>query len=89
MSSQKVVILLVWAASGLASAFAAGIIRTIGSMLFGLLVIAHLVECFVYRKELEDAPGSMGSQLVQTFLFGVVHMQELRAVSEGETGGDA
>lgn len=89
MSSQKIAIGIVWIASALASAFAGGIIGTIGSLVFGFLVIAHLIECFVFRKELEEAPGSMGSQLVQTFLFGVVHMQELRAAARSGTGGAA
>lgn len=87
MSTQKIVILVVWVASLLASLFASGIIASIGTGLLGFLVIAHLIECFVFRKELEEAPGGMGAQLVQVFFFGVVHMQELR--SGGGAGGEA
>ena len=89
MSSQKIAVLVVWIASLLASVLSSGIIGTIGSVIFGFLVVAHAIECFVFRKELEEAPGGMGAQLVQVFLFGVVHMQELRAAAGGESEGEA
>jgi uncharacterized protein YhhL (DUF1145 family) len=87
MSTQKIVTLVVWIAGLLAALFATGIVGTIGKGLIGFLVVAHLIECFVFRKELEEAPGSMGAQLVQVFLFGVIHMQELR--EGGGAGGEA
>lgn len=89
MSNQKRVVLAVWIAGLLASLFASGILATIGSVVVGFLVIAHLIECVVFRKELADAPGSMGEHLFQTFLFGVVHMQEVRASAGGGPEGDA
>ena len=87
MSTPKNVTLVVWVAGLLASLLASGIIATLGKGLILFLVGAHLIECFVFRKELEEAPGSMGSQLVQVFLFGVIHMQELR--EGGDSGGDS
>ncbi len=84
MSSQKIVVLVVWVASALASLFAGGIISTIGTVLISFLVVAHAIECIVFRKELADAPGGMGAHLGQVFLFGIVHMQELRAGSSGD-----
>ena len=89
MSSQKIAVLVVWITSLLAMVLSGGLIGTIGKFLFGFLVVAHAVECFVFRKEIEDAPGGMGAQLVQVFLFGVVHMQELRAAAGGESESDA
>ena len=88
MSVQKIVVLVVWVAALLASLFATGLAATLGTILVAFLVVAHTIECVVFRKELEQAPGSMGSQLIQVFVFGVVHMQELRS-DAGSPGGDA
>ena len=93
MSTQKIAVLATWILSGLAMLFVGGIVGTIGSVLFGFLVIAHAIECVVFLGELKQAPGPLGSQLVQVFLFGVVHMGELRAAKDdggGATpGGEA
>ena len=87
MSTQKIVVLATWIVSALAMLFVSGIVGTIGSVLFGFLVIAHAIECVVFLNELKQAPGPLGGQLVQTFLFGVVHMGELRAASGDDAGG--
>ena len=87
MSTQKIVVLATWIGSALAMLLSDGIVGTIGSVLFGLLVLAHAIECVVFLGELKKAPGPLGAQLVQVFLFGVVHMGELRAASGADAGG--
>jgi len=79
MSAQKIVVLVTWIGI-LAAMFLGGdaLIGTIGKFLFGFLVVAHVVECFLFRKELEKAGGSLGGHLVQVFLFGIVHLAEVR-----------
>ncbi len=89
MSNQKIAVLAVWIVSALAALLAGGIIGTIGSLLFGLLVIAHAIECVVFHKEIQNAPGPLASQLVQVFLFGVVHMGELREAAGGASEGES
>jgi len=86
MSTRKIVVLVTWVAAAAAALFGgSSMVATIGGGLFGFLVVAHAIECVVFRKELQAAPGPLGRQLVQTFLFGVIHMQELRA-GDGESG---
>ncbi len=63
MSNQKIAVLAVWIVSALAALLAGGIIGTIGSLLFGLLVVAHAIECVVFLKEIRNAPGPLASQL--------------------------
>jgi hypothetical protein len=38
-----------------------------------LLALAHIVECFMYRKLMREAPGEFGWHLANVLLFGVVH----------------
>lgn len=48
-----------------------------------LMVLAgvHLIEMIVFYKRCKEAGGSMGNHLLNVFLFGVVHMKELKAQS--------
>lgn len=83
MNPPKVALSLVWLLC-IASFFvatdstAAGYGRT---LFFGLAVV-HLVECGYFLRELQRAPGSLPHHLLQTFLFGFVHVSEVR----GRTG---
>lgn len=87
MSPQKIAVLVTWVASAAAMLLGGdSIVATIGTGIFGFLVVAHTIECVVFLKELKAAPGPLGGQLVQVFLFGVVHMQELRAGTGDQSG---
>lgn len=48
-----------------------------GVWLFWFLVIAHAVECVVFLPKLRRAGGSLAAQLVQTLVFGIVHVRTL------------
>ena len=47
-----------------------------------LLVLAHIAECFMYRKLMQQAPGAVHWHLVNVFLFGVLHKMEMTAAVE-------
>jgi uncharacterized protein YhhL (DUF1145 family) len=38
-----------------------------------LLVMAHIIECFMYRRLMRQAPGATLWHLANVFLFGVIH----------------
>jgi uncharacterized protein YhhL (DUF1145 family) len=51
-----------------------------------LLVLAHLVECYLYRDLIRKTPGSAIWHLLNVFLFGVFHMMVMKdAVQERDT----
>ena len=52
----------------------------------GLLVVlalAHLAEMVIYRKRLVEAPGNTVWHFFNVFLFGVFHIQTLKAEEAG------
>ena len=51
----------------------------IGRAVFWLLLVAHVVETLIYLPQLRAAGGSLGWQIVQTLLFGVLHLGDLPA----------
>ena len=65
--------------------FAGSAVGTVGKILFWFLVVAHAIECVVFLPKLKRAPGGLGPNLIQVFLFGVIHMKELQESS----GSDA
>lgn len=79
MSFPKIVVLFTWI-GGLAAVLLGGdaLIATLGKYLLGFLVVAHLMECFLFRKELEKGGGPLGRHLIQVFFFGYVHLAEVR-----------
>lgn len=38
-----------------------------------ILVFGHGIECYLYQKQMKDAPGNYWGHLVQVFFFGVAH----------------
>ncbi|MEM9256223.1 MAG: hypothetical protein AAGA91_12305 [Pseudomonadota bacterium] len=46
-----------------------------------LLAVVHLVEVVVFFKLCQRAGGSLGVHLLNVFLFGVFHANELKAAS--------
>ncbi len=49
----------------------------LGRIVFWLMGAAHLVECAVFFPRLRQAPGALAEHLIQTFLFGIVHVRSL------------
>jgi len=41
------------------------------------LLFAHLIECVLYWPRLRAAPGSRLGHVVNTLLFGIVHVKSL------------
>lgn len=82
---QKQSVWILWVGSLVAMLLAGGVIGTIGSILFWLLVIAHLAEFFMKRDVFEKVGGSMGHHFVQTMIYGLFHWKPLE---EGLAGDD-
>lgn len=80
MSAPKIVLSVIWLAC-LASFGVGGdsLWATAGRVTFAVMVLAHLVECVVFSAELRRAGGSFAGHLAQVFLFGVLHLREVRA----------
>jgi uncharacterized membrane protein len=57
--------------------FLSGVISTVGSTLFWLMVVAHLVEFVLKKGVMEKAGGSLGHHFVQTMLYGFFHWKPL------------
>ena len=86
MSAGKLGVLVLWSLCG--SAFFVGgdsTLATAGRWLFWILVAAHVVECAVFLPILRKAPGPLGGQLLQTLVFGILHVQEARETAEPAT----
>lgn len=56
-----------------------------GRLLFWLLLLVHAVECVVFLPRLRAARGSLAANVLQTLLFGMVHVRGL----ETQRGGSA
>lgn len=84
MSPAKIVILLTYA---VLAVLALGQGDTaVGAWSLRILLIlaaAHLVEVVVFFKLCRSAGGSLPLHLVNVFLFGIFHVQEIRAAQGG------
>jgi uncharacterized protein YhhL (DUF1145 family) len=84
MSILKLVLVPIWVLCLVAMIVPGeGAALTLGRRLFFFLVIAHAIECVVFFGRLRRAPGSLAGHLLQTFLFGVVHVRGLPATEGG------
>ena len=43
-----------------------------------LLAALHAMECYLYRKLAQQASGGVGWNLLNVFLFGVLHMMDMK-----------
>ena len=77
MDTNKTVVLVVWAACAVAMTFLSGVLSTVGSTLFWLMVVAHLVEFVLKKGVMQKAGGSLGHHFVQTMLYGFFHWKPL------------
>jgi len=56
-----------------------------GRRLFWFLLVAHAIECAVFMPKLRKLPGAIGSHLVQTLIFGIVHLRSAEAAAAGSS----
>ena len=88
MSVPKIVLVCIWLlclfAFFLPADFAAA---SIGRSLFWLLLVVHAIECAVFRNTLRNAPGTFGHNLVQTMIFGVLHVRGLQEDADSSGSG--
>lgn len=80
MSTAKIVLLVVYAVLvGLALMQGDSSVGIWSLRLLGILVVVHIIEVAVYFNLCKEAGGSLGGHLVNVFLFGVLHVNELKA----------
>jgi len=78
MSAPKLVMLLIYA---VLAALALGVAGPVGSWpawVLLVLAVVHAIETVVFYREYKNAAGSLPGHIVNVFLFGILHMQELR-----------
>jgi len=87
MSGAKRGVFAIWLLSALASVGPAdSALANAGRTVFWILVVVHAIECVVFFPRLRRAPGPLGRHLMQTFLYGILHVRELPP-SQGASGG--
>jgi uncharacterized protein YhhL (DUF1145 family) len=80
VNPAKAVLLVIWLLCGAAFFAPAGwSAASAGRTLFWVLSIAHSVEFLVFLGLFRRAPGDLAGHFVQTFLFGLFHVREVRA----------
>lgn len=80
MSAGKIVLLLIYAAlAALALTQPESSVGIWSLRILVLLAVVHFIETVVYFKLCKAAGGSLAGHLVNVFLFGVLHVQELKA----------
>jgi uncharacterized protein YhhL (DUF1145 family) len=80
MSMTKIVTLVIYVVL-------AGLALTQGDMavgawslrLLGILIVVHAIETVIFFKLCQGAGGSLPMHLLNVFLFGIFHVQEIKA----------
>jgi len=84
MSAGKIVLLVIYAVlAGLAIAQPATAAGIWSLRIIVLLALVHTVEVAVFFKACQRAGGSLPGHLVSVFLFGVLHMKDIKAAQTG------
>ncbi len=82
MSAGKISCLLLYVALvTLAVGLAGGQAAVIAGWVLLALIVTHLIETAVFFKLCRDAPGSTFGNLLQVFVFGIFHKQQMEADS--------
>lgn len=76
-TQARLAVLVLWLAAASGFLVSPSPLATAARVLFGLLVVAHLVECLLFLPRLRAAPGPLGRHLALTFVFGLAHVREL------------
>lgn len=79
--AAKVGTILLWLGSAALWFAGDGETANTARLVFLCLLGAHVVECVVFRSTLAQAPGGMASNIVQTLVYGFVHVGPLRGGS--------
>jgi uncharacterized protein YhhL (DUF1145 family) len=80
MSAAKIILLVVYAVlAGLALTQGDSTAGAWSLRLLAILGVVHLIEVMVFFKLCKAAGGSLIGHLVSVFLFGVLHVTELKA----------
>ena len=80
MSTAKKVLLVVYAILAALVVVQGDTVAGVWAMrLLAILFVIHLLETAVYFNLCKAAPGSLGKHLFNVFLFGVLHVNELKA----------
>lgn len=80
MSAGKIVLLVIYAVLAALAITQGGTPSGDWSLkIIGILAIVHAIEVLVFFKACKEAPGSLAGNLVSVFLFGVLHVKELKA----------
>jgi uncharacterized protein YhhL (DUF1145 family) len=79
MSAGKIALLLLYAVLAFLALTQPGSPAGVWSLrIILVLVVAHVVEVIVFYKTCQRAGGSLAGHLINVFLFGVVHVREIR-----------
>jgi uncharacterized protein YhhL (DUF1145 family) len=80
MSAAKFVLLAVYAVlAGLAATQGDSTTGVWALRILGILAVVHVIETVVYFNLCKTAGGSFPGHLLSVFLFGVLHVKELKA----------
>jgi len=80
MSVGKIILLVIYAVLAVLAVTQAQASVGIWSLrVLVLLAVVHFIETLVYFKMCKAAGGSLAGHLVSVFLFGVLHVNELKA----------
>ncbi|MFK7975787.1 MAG: hypothetical protein AB8C02_06600 [Halioglobus sp.] len=80
MSATKIIMLVVYAVLAVLAFTQTGSALGLWSLrILAVLAIAHVIEMFVFFKVCKEAGGSLPLHLLNVFLFGIVHANELKA----------
>ena len=80
MSAGKIALLLVYAVlAGLALTQGESTTGIWALRALGILAVIHVIETVVYFNMCKAAGGSLPGHLLNVFLFGVLHVNELKA----------
>ena len=80
MSTQKKALLAIYAVLGvIAIAFAGSAAAVWAVRILALLAIIHVIEVAVFFKLCREAGGSLPGHLLNVFLFGIIHANELKS----------
>jgi uncharacterized protein YhhL (DUF1145 family) len=79
MKAAHYITLILWA-FGIVNLFEPfnGILFYLASAIFYLLLIAHLVECVVYRKKILHSNDSAFVAISMTLIFGVIYLGSIK-----------
>jgi hypothetical protein len=78
---------VIWIGALVAMFLGSGWVSSVGSFVFWLTLVAHIVEFFVKRPVMQAAGGSMAHHFVQTLIYGLFHWKPLEdAQRQAEPG---